>query len=294
MKIATSLNTLQQVALHLSGNPVSIKVHYWGGQLRHQDNPLHKHSFFEICYVLGGRGVYWEAGREYLLQKGTIFCSRPGNMHQIHKGDNLFLLWVGFEIDEAGSQTAGISMFERLAQTPHFYVSGADDSPAASIWRALMQHAEAPHPSMTGLIISLAHSLILSLQTLFCKTNPVWGELLHTRSSVLLHQAKLFIKDNLAQPLSLVDVAKYLHISPRHLSRLFSEQYGVSFTSFVRRERVRTAAELLRSTDLAIKTISEESGFSSVHYFTRVFAAEMGMTPGEYRKLSLSNTKDAT
>jgi AraC-like DNA-binding protein/mannose-6-phosphate isomerase-like protein (cupin superfamily) len=286
MNITTSLNTLNQVARHLPGAPVSFNVHYWGGQFQLQDNLLHKHSFFEICYVLGGRGVYWEAGQEYLLQKGTLFCSRPGNLHQIYKTENLFLLWVAFEIDEAGSHTEGMTLFEQLIKTPHFYVTDADDSSAAYIWIALMQQAEAPYLSMTELIVSLAHSLLLSLQTLFCKANRGRErQILNASSNSLLHQAKLFIKDNLAQQLSLNDVAKYLHISPRHLSRLFSEQEGMSYTSFVRRERVRAAAELLRSTDYPIKTIAEKTGFSSIHYFTKVFTEETNMTPREYRKI---------
>jgi AraC-like DNA-binding protein len=109
-------------------------------------------------------------------------------------------------------------------------------------------------------------------------------QLFPTGSGTLLHRAKLFVKDNLAQPLTLEDVAAYLHISPRHLSRLFSIQLGVPYSSFVRQERIRAAAELLATTDRSIKHIAEETGFASVHYFTRVFTAEKGVTPGQFRR----------
>src|SRR5690606_6535815 len=100
----------------------------------------------------------------------------------------------------------------------------------------------------------------------------------------LLQQAKLYIRDNLSQSLSLRHVANYLNVSERHLSRLFAEGIHESFTDFIRSERIRQAAHLLQTTERAIKDIAEATGFSTVHYFSRVFAEVMKLPPGEFRK----------
>lgn len=291
MNVGTAIYELQKGAAYLPGDEASFRVYYWGAHQNHQDNPIHKHSFFEICYVMDGSGLYLEDGTDYMLKKGTFFCSRPGKLHRIHKGQNLSLLWVGFEIDEDASTEEAIRLFRKLAKTSDFYIKDAAQSPAALLWKTLLDHASHLGPDI--LLRSLSYSLLLSLQVLFCPMN-IADERKHPEASAnkLIHEAQLFIKDNLAQPLSLTDVAQYLHISTRHLSRLFSKNLGVSFTTFVRKERVRASAEMLRSTNLAIKEISEATGFSSVYYFTSVFSEETSMAPGEYRKMNLPSLAD--
>lgn len=103
------------------------------------------------------------------------------------------------------------------------------------------------------------------------------------RSPTHLYQAKLFIRDNLSEPLKLEDVANYLHISSRHLSRIFSTELCESFSNYIRKERVKEAACLLEMTNIPIKEIADVAGFGSVHYFTRVFTTMMNVSPAKYR-----------
>ncbi|GAA3330875.1 hypothetical protein GCM10020331_085150 [Ectobacillus funiculus] len=51
-------------------------------------------------------------------------------------------------------------------------------------------------------------------------------------------------------------------------------------------ERIQRAVTLLKTTDLSIKDIAEETGFRTVHYFTRVFfTSVVGSSPGRFRSL---------
>ena len=84
--------------------------------------------------------------------------------------------------------------------------------------------------------------------------------------------------------MTLKDIADHLHISERHLSRLFNQELGQSFTTFIRKERIRKAGILLSDSNIPIKDIAEQTGFSSVHYFTNVFSSEMDMPPGQFRE----------
>lgn len=278
------VRTLQEKCMNLSGENVSFRIYFWGAQSNHQDNPLHKHSFFELCYVNSGTGIYLEDGQNYKLKEGTFFCSRPGKRHRIYDGKNLSIFWVGFEVNQDSSKKEGIHLFEQLAKTNKIIIENAESSPTANLWNVLMKHAEGLYSQ--DLLCSLSHSLLLSLQTLLCGIDD--KKEIQTEDSnrnVLINQAQLFIKDNLTMPLSLEDVAQYLHISSRHLSRLFRNHLGVTFTAYLRQERIRFSQEKFRETNLPIKAISEMYCFSSVHYFTRVFTEETSMSPGEYRKL---------
>ena len=52
---------------------------------------------------------------------------------------------------------------------------------------------------------------------------------------------------------------------------------------YVRKIRIKKAAELLERCDNPLPEIAEETGFSDVNYFRRVFKKEMGISASEYR-----------
>ncbi|MFC6009679.1 helix-turn-helix domain-containing protein [Nocardia lasii] len=83
--------------------------------------------------------------------------------------------------------------------------------------------------------------------------------------------------------LTIDEVAAACHISRRTLFRLFSGP-GDSFAVTLRRMRTRHARKLLmREGFPSPAAVAFASGFASERHFYRVFQAETGMTPGEYR-----------
>lgn len=268
----------------LSGGEAAFRIHYWGVNPRHYDNPVHRHAFFEVCYVVEGEGEYTDAGRDYKLEKGTMFCSCPGVTHQIRSRAGMALLYVAFEVNEEATGELHRAMYRRLAETDNVCVAGCDDSATALMWRALIARTPEGQPMAESTARGLAYALLLSLPVCFAGSRePKLRSFPRNASLALANRAKLFIRDNLAQQLSLDYVADYLHISKRHLTRVFAQEIDHSFASYVQQERLRHAVYLLRGTDLALKEVAEACGFRSVHYFTRVFTAAIGVAPGQFR-----------
>lgn len=281
-KEATDL--LNQHALTLPGAELSFRVHYWGIDLQHLNNPIHKHSFFEVCYVREGSGDYDEPGTGivYPLRKGTFFCSRPGVVHQIRSSSGLDLLHVAFEVNEAHSAPDAVERFRELASHAEVCVSDAAEHQAVALWTALLLPDRESNQLSASYTRPIAHVLLSSFADLFSPRAP--KAQVHARpSDYLIRRAKLFIRDNLDRPITLEQVAGYLHLSKRHVSRIFSEGIHESFNHFVRKERVQSAAYMLKHTSVPIKTIAEETGFGTVHSFTRAFSQELGISPARYR-----------
>lgn len=68
------------------------------------------------------------------------------------------------------------------------------------------------------------------------------------------------------------------------LSERFRESLGVPPMRFVRRVRAERAAEVLRSTDRTVTSVAFAVGYGSTAAFVRAFVAEMGQTPGTWRR----------
>jgi transcriptional regulator GlxA family with amidase domain len=79
---------------------------------------------------------------------------------------------------------------------------------------------------------------------------------------------------------SLADVAG---MSPRHLSRLFHTELGMSPAAFVELTRGDIARHLLEDGTAPIKVIAHAAGFESTATLRRAFLRRMGVTPLEYR-----------
>ncbi|MDB5084211.1 MAG: hypothetical protein JWN30_1097, partial [Bacilli bacterium] len=168
----------------------AFRVHYWGANPRHFDNPLHKHSFFEVCYVLDGKGSYMDDGNEYPLDQGSLFCSRPGTIHQIRSFEGLNLLFVAFEVDEAKSTLDVVDRFRYLTSCAKVCVHSADESPTAFLWRSLLIRENENWEIDLVCLSSVARSLLLSFTGLFADHQDITEKTITSHSQMLLHQAK--------------------------------------------------------------------------------------------------------
>lgn len=103
-----------------------------------------------------------------------------------------------------------------------------------------------------------------------------------------VRQILVTIDASLTGDLSLKRFASELFLNTSYLSSLFKKEVGMTLTDYVNKNRIEYAQKLLRSTTLSIQDIAVQSGISDIHYFTRLFRRETGMSPRDWRnQLSL-------
>lgn len=94
------------------------------------------------------------------------------------------------------------------------------------------------------------------------------------------------LNDLYKQDLGLKEIAKQVGLSPFHFSRMFKQSLGQSPIQYQKMVRVRVAKELLSNTNLKIIDIALEVGYESAQAFARMFRAETGFSPSDWRRLS--------
>ena len=93
-----------------------------------------------------------------------------------------------------------------------------------------------------------------------------------------------YIKANLAQNLSILDLATLTGMSESHFSRSFKQSVKISPYRYVMQQRVERAKQLLEKPSVAISTIALDCGFANQTHLTKVFRQITGMTPKAYQK----------
>lgn len=96
--------------------------------------------------------------------------------------------------------------------------------------------------------------------------------------------ATQYIRDNYARPLALEEVATEIHISGRQLQRIFDEQAGETFSSYLEHYRLAQVCMALTYNDQTIEQLAILHGFSSGSYLHYVFKKRIGTTPQQYRE----------
>ncbi|MBS0125035.1 helix-turn-helix domain-containing protein [Thetidibacter halocola] len=96
-----------------------------------------------------------------------------------------------------------------------------------------------------------------------------------------------FIETNLSEALDLTMLSKALDMTPCLFARQFKASFEQPPYAYVMQRRVERARRLLANSDLAIKAIAADCGFSDQAHLTRLFRRAYDMPPSQYR-LSLN------
>jgi AraC family transcriptional regulator len=92
-----------------------------------------------------------------------------------------------------------------------------------------------------------------------------------------------FVEANLAEPLTVPDIAAVSGISHNHLLRLFRAETGQTITGYVRRRRMERARHLLRESTLPIATVAASVGIPDPQAFNKACRRELGAAPRAIR-----------
>ena len=99
-----------------------------------------------------------------------------------------------------------------------------------------------------------------------------------------IRETQEYVTANPGADLSLPALAARLHLSPRHFARLFRAEVGMSPGAYVDRVRLEAARRRVEETDRPLTAVAADTGFGTRENLRRVFVAELGVCPAEYRR----------
>ena len=120
--------------------------------------------------------------------------------------------------------------------------------------------------------------------TLFRENRPI--ELFCNRHKRLnrerVEHARFLLERDMEDPPSLDLLASEVGCSAFHLSRIFSQECGISIPKYLRQRRIEKAAEMLRSTSMSVTDVAVAVGYSSLSAFIKAFVEQYGVLPSIY------------
>jgi transcriptional regulator GlxA family with amidase domain len=92
-----------------------------------------------------------------------------------------------------------------------------------------------------------------------------------------------WLRDHLADDLSVAALARQINLSERQFTRVFKAEVGATAADHVEAVRLDSACRLLETTNRTIEQIAKACGFGTPETMNRTFRRRLDTTPGEHR-----------
>jgi AraC-like DNA-binding protein len=247
----------------------------------------------ELCLNLAGRATVQDRKHSAQLQAQTFAFYRQGNpplQATRHAGEPHKFITVEYAPAFLKQHFA--------AQTPSLHPIVREVVASDTSAKSAVEIAERLATPLLAVVQSLRHPPVFApAQAIWfqCKAlelaarlffRPVDGELFCTRAQrsarERVDRARAILREQLSAPPSLDALGRMVGCSPFYLSRLFSQEAGMTIQHYLRQVRMERAAELLRSGKCNVTEAALEVGYNSLSHFSTAFHETFGCCPGLY------------
>ena len=231
---------------------------------------------YQILYITEGSGYFYaDPNKKIELKAGDMFILKPHVWHSYFpkKESGWKEYWIGIQ---------GINIDNRFKNNffnPEqviYRVGFRDD--IVNLYEKALEIAKKEKASYQQYLAGIAN-LILGIMMYSDRNREFSVNELETR----INKAKLLIRENLTNNISLESIASEINMSYSWFRKIFKEYTGFSPANYIQEMKLQRAKNLLISSDLSIKEIAYSLNFDSISYFSSTFRKKTGYTPLQYR-----------
>ena len=106
--------------------------------------------------------------------------------------------------------------------------------------------------------------------------------------SLWVSRAIEYMSTNLSKSMTTQEIARAAGMGKPELVRRFRQETGMTVKQYLAKKRCEIAAELLGSSKTSVQEIAAYVGYTDNNYFSKVFKANFGVTPWDYRKTRIT------
>lgn len=232
---------------------------------------------YQLTYITRGRGVFESrsAGR-LRIAAGDVFLIFPGEWQRYRplQTTGWDESWIGFD----GEYARRLMGRFFSAEKPVLHVGYSEE-----LLECIQAICDLMRTPVVGHRSLMAAKAIEGLARVHALTmGSAAGD---RRLADQMERTRLHLLQHSDEGVDLLELARRLGLSYSLFRRAFKRHTGSSPRQYQLQIRINRAKALLLNSELSGTEIAEQVGFSSVHYFSRLFRTRTGSTPLRYRRV---------
>ena len=167
--------------------------------------------------------------------------------------------------------------------TPHVPISPAL---RRACWRVLDIIVSPQHEQRQRIEAEVEELIITAIDATLAPVDP---DTVRARTPMFDHRLRAaiaYMREHVADPISVEDVAGKVGLSRAHFFSLFRDQLNTTPQVFWSAVRVEEAIRMLALRAEPLTSVAMELGFSTPGNFSRFFREHMGVSPSHYRRVA--------
>lgn len=236
--------------------------------------------------------------KKFTIRKDSMFIYTPGNIVRVTNIDPREKESVHFVVVAISEDLMSSTRFDfsklyneslRLLESPCVVINENERGLYRKYFDLIQEMSKMRMPNMRESVTALISSIFYLMGAMWtdrltaAKKNG--GDEMSTRSKIVLEDFLLLVRDYHTKERSLSFYADKLYLTPKYLSKLIKSVSGKSAHEWIDSFVILEAKNLLKYSDMSIKSIVYELNFPNQTTFYRFFKTKTGMTPSEYRKM---------
>ena len=235
--------------------------------------------------------------KRFSVRENSLFLYTPGNIVRVANISKEEKEMVHFIVVAISSDLMSSTRFDfnklydeslHLLENPSVVLSEQEKNLCKSYLSLINEISELKIPNTKESVTSLISSI-------FYLMGALWGNRVteaiknqdegSIRSKAVLENFLKLVRDYHTKERNLSFYADKLFLTPKYLSKLIKTISGKSAHEWIDSFVILEAKNLLKYSDMSIKSIVYELNFPNQTTFYRFFKTKTGMTPSEYRKM---------
>jgi AraC-like DNA-binding protein len=259
----------------------------------------HQHTFFELVYILDGKGKQCINQNGFDYHADHMFLLTPNDCHRFDIEERttfFFLRFTDIYFRSSGFLPKHIQQLEFILQNANhqpgcILKNQSDKQLVRPIIESIIREVANSDLYNKELIEQLINTLIVVIARNIAKyQSAVVNEYTEEKIIGILQ----YIQNHIYSPqlLRSEQIGQHLNLSDTYLGRYFKKHTGETLQQYVTNYRMRLIENRLKHSDLRINEIAFTMGFTDESHLNKFFRKNKGLSPLAFRKKSRLVSKD--
>lgn len=252
---------------------------------------VHKHSFFELVYIVSGTGRQHINQAVLSYHDGNLFLLAPDDSHCFEMETATQLFFIRFNDNYIKSESRQHELLQRLEmilkKVSHAPGSILKNEPDQVVVKTVVEamirehlqhdlyHKDLIAQYVNTLLVIVARNISLNMPDAITENSE--------QKAVDILQ---YIQANICEPnkLRVEQISSHFGISETYLGHYFKKHSNESLQQYIMNYKIKLVENRLLYSNMRITEIANEFGFTDKSHLSRIFKKYRGMNPTDYRK----------